>query len=691
MDAQQSLEQLATSLGIEPFFYDIWGKRYDVSPELKEHIVRAMGFAPPWTEALERFLQEQNPPTPPVVVWTGLVLPDLELCLPASTKTIDWRIEAEDGTPYKGQASLEKNMRHLGQTPYGLRFAWTLPQALPWGYHKLFINAHGITHETTLVHGPERCYLPDNLQPFFGILTQLYSLQSTRNWGVGDLADLDSLIDIARRHHAQFIGLNPLHALSLDDPSENSPYFPQTRLFEHRLYLAPEWLPGYDPSLYPQNEIETLRQKPLVDYAQVIALKKHLFEEIWKKTGPDYRTELQRYGEQQPLAKSYATFLALGHHFRQHDSALWGWPVWPKPYQDARSPEVAAFAQQNEDNVLYELFLIKAMEDQLDRILKTAEEKLGVGLYFDLAVGVPKKSFDCWISKDVYALHAAIGAPPDEFNPHGQSWGLVPMNPWALKKAAYRPFIDTIRPNLHHADILRYDHVMALQRLYWTLDGQGTYINYPFTDLRTIVALESSREKTMVIGEDLGTVPEGFRETLLASGILSYRLLYFERHWQGDKQFALPQEYPKQAAVAIGTHDLPPLASFWQGKDILLRASLNILPTGKTVEDEQTERRQLKAMLLEALRKTGLWSEPGSDAPFTPDLAAALHAFLAKSPALALLVQVEDLLGLEEQVNLPGTVELYPNWRKKLPLEMHDLDTSQFWQAIIKMIAHFRA
>lgn len=690
MEETHALEQLASLLGVESFFYDIWGKRYDASLDLKDHIVRAMGFAPPWHDALQIFLQDQHPVMPQVIVWTGYALPELRLYLPLPEKKITWHIEAENGERFDGQINVEKETRCLGNTPYGVEYSWTLPQALPWGYHKLFVQLNGDFREAVLIHGPERCYLPDDLKPFFGILTQLYSLKSSRNWGVGDLADLDGLMDIAARNHARFVGLNPLHALPLDDPSENSPYFPQTRLFEHTLYLAPEWLPGYNDVLYPQHEIENLRQNATVDYNKTIAFKKQFFQDIWQKVGQDYRAELKHYGKLNPLARSYATFLALSHHFREKDRALWGWPVWPKAYQDSRSTEVEAFANQNEEAVLYELFLIKAMEDQLHRVSKTAEEKLGIGLYFDLAVGVPKKSFDCWINKEVYALDAAIGAPPDEFNPHGQDWGLVPMNPWALKKSAYRPFVETIRANLHYADILRYDHVMALQRLYWTLNGEGAYIHYPFDDLRTILALESMREKTMVIGEDLGTVPEGFREALLASGILSYRLLYFERHWQGDKQFALPYEYPKQAAVAIGTHDLPPLAGFWQEKDLALRASLKILPQGRTLEDEQKERRQLKAMILEALRKVDLWPYAENDAPFTPELAAALHAFLAQSPALALLVQIEDLLGLDEQVNLPGTVGLYPNWQKKLPAMLDDLENNSFWQGIIKAVLAYR-
>ena len=270
-----------------------------------------------------------------------------------------------------------------------------------------------------------------------------------------------------------------------------------------------------------------------------------------------------------------------------------------------------------------------------------------------------------------------MGAPPDDYNPAGQNWGLPPPIPERLRTTGYAPFIATLRANMRHAGALRVDHVMGLMRLYWIAEGmpnaQGAYVHYPLHDLLGILALESQRNQCMVIGEDLGTVPDEMRQAMHDYGVLSYRLLYFERRDGGD--FKAPAEYPAAALVAASTHDLPTLAGFWAGRDLQLRLELGLYPSGEAHQQQILERAQDRARLLLALQREGLLPagqslDPAASPEMTPELMRAVHSYLARTPAKVLMVQLEDVLGVLDQVNVPGTTDQYPNWRRKLPLEL---------------------
>ncbi|MCI0410785.1 MAG: 4-alpha-glucanotransferase, partial [Acidobacteria bacterium] len=328
---------------------------------------------------------------------------------------------------------------------------------------------------------------------------------------------------------------------------------------------------------------------------------------------------------------------------------------------------------------------------------RSLELGLGVGIYQDLAISIDRGGAEAWANQKLYALNAHIGVPPDEINLKGQDWGLPPLIPQRLCEVAYAPFIATLRANMRHAGALRLDHVMGLRRLFWIpLDGtplDGTYVSYPFEDLLGILALESSRNRCLVVGEDLGTVPDEVRAALKPLGVLSYRLFYFEKTPEGD--FKPPAEYPRQALVAVTTHDLPTLNGYWKGIDLDRRAELGLFPSEEMREHQVVARAQDRAWLLVALDREGLLP-PGcsvhlvSVPEMSPELARAVHVYLARTPAQVMVIQPEDILGQLEQANLPATIEQHPNWRRRLSLNLEEWRSDSRIQGLAEALREVR-
>jgi 4-alpha-glucanotransferase len=293
-----------------------------------------------------------------------------------------------------------------------------------------------------------------------------------------------------------------------------------------------------------------------------------------------------------------------------------------------------------------------------------------------------------------------IGAPPDALSRAGQDWGLAPVNPLALRQRGFQPFIAALRANMRHAGILRIDHVMSLQRLYWVPAGRsavaGAYVNYPFNELLRLVTLESRRQQCAVVGEDLGTVPSGFRETMQAANLLSYRVVMFERHWDGN--FVAPREYEPLAAASAATHDLPTLKGFWLGRDIAWRQRLRLYPDAAAENADLSDRHRDRWQLLEALAREGLMEThrfgellPHDAAPvFTVELGEAILTFLARSRARLMLVQLDDVAGETEQANLPGTSDQHPNWRRRLSVRLDQLLDSNEMRRVAALLGEER-
>ncbi len=594
-----------------------------------------------------------------------------------------------------------------------IRVAVPFPQDLPLGYYS--INAHvkgdGTSTESMfrLIVAPERCYIPDELQQgvrWWGVALQLYSLRSHRNWGVGDFRDLGAVIEWAgKRLGAAVIGLNPLHALKNAKPYHISPYSPTSRLFLNDLYIdvtqvSECWTnPDVqnrlaDPSF--RTRIEAARRCEFVDYDTVRSTKREVLElcyrtflqdnfegvepELNPKTerGRTFHRFIEREGAS--LAR-YALFHALEEELQSSSSTSTIWEDWPEPYRTRRSEALKEFQRRRMPRIRFFQYLQwLATEQLLEAVKKTQEVGMSIGLYHDFALGSERYGADGWLNQDVLAFKADCGAPPDAFAPEGQNWGISPLDPLRLRTSGYRYFIELLRNNLRYGGAIRIDHVMALFRLFWIPRGlppaMGTYVHYRDDELLAILALESVRAKAVVIGEDLGTVPDWVRDRLETTGVFSYRVFYFEReHWGGWKP---PAHYPAQSLAVVTTHDLPTLSGYWEGVDIETRSALGLFPSEEARNAMWVERHREKAGILAALKSEGLLpagvpDDPSQVPTMTTELMEGIHQYLARTPASIVLTNIEDVIGTRYQTNLPGTVDQHPNWCRKLDLPVEDL------------------
>ncbi len=598
---------------------------------------------------------------------------------------VEWRCRFEGGGEVGGAVAL---------APDG---ALTLPGGMPLGYHRLDLAIGGDSASLSLIVAPAACYLPPELGPgrrSWGLTAQLYGLRRAADWGIGDFTALAELARAAGANGAGALGINPLHALFAAEPRHVSPYSPSSRLRLNYLYIDLAAVPGFAEdaaarALAPEAAIAAARQADHCDHAAVAALKRPVLEALYRRFAAQERGSargaafraFQRDGGAELAA--FATFEALHEHF-PHDYGNFSWRGWPPAMRDPRSPAVAEFARAHRDRIEFFEFLQWEADRQLGLAAAAGRAAgLSIGLYRDAAVGVDPHGAEAWADQELIAPGAAIGAPPDALSRAGQNWGLAPVNPLVLRRHGFAPFIAALRANMRHAGVLRIDHVMALQRLYWIPAGspatEGAYLTYPLRDLLRLVALESHRQRCAVIGEDLGTVPEGFREAMRAANVLSYRVLAFER--RGDGGFIPPDHYPPLAAASAATHDLATLKGFWLGRDIEWKARLNLYPDDAAAAREAEERRRDRAMLLAALADEGLiarerggeWLPPDGPPVYTDELGDAVHRFLARTRARLMLVQLEDVAGAAEQANLPGTTDAHPNWCRRMAVRLDDL------------------
>lgn len=516
----------------------------------------------------------------------------------------------------------------------------------------------------------------------WGIQVQLYGLRSTHNWGIGDFTDLAELVAGAAELGAAAVGLNPLHALFPTRPRHISPYSPSSRLFLNPMYVDVEAVPDFADCVAARRKVESaafqaqlraLREARLIDYPGVAEAKFAILEQLYayfRKTcladpaHPRTRAFREFQAERGGALRRFATFHALAE---QTDTVAWR--DWPHEWRDPDSDTIAVFVERHVERVEFHEYLQWQADWQLRAAAELARESgMSVGLYTDLAVGADPTGAEAWGHQQATVQGASVGAPPDQLNLHGQDWGLPPPDPLAWQAQAYAPFIELLDANMRHAGAIRIDHILGLIRLYWIPAGmsakEGAYVRYPWRDLLAVVAAQSRRSRCLVIGEDLGTVPEGLREAMMENGILSYRLLYFERD---GNSFRAPGDYPTEALAAVGTHDLPTLPGWWHSDDIALRDQLDLWPSKKKRDEACTERERDRKVLMNALRDAQLVDE--TSVPDEPPV-MAIYSYLAQAPSRLLMVQLEDVLGQREQLNVPGTTDEYPNWRQRMKVSV---------------------
>jgi 4-alpha-glucanotransferase len=373
----------------------------------------------------------------------------------------------------------------------------------------------------------------------------------------------------------------------------------------------------------------------------------------------------------------HARFDALDRHFRATWSVASGWQSWPEEFRDVNGGAAAQFAAEHPEEVEFYAYLQWLAHEQLcGAQALTRELGMPVGLYGDYAVGANPSGSETWVDRSSYCMGAEIGAPPDPLALKGQGWGIPPQDPSVMQAQRLQGFARLIRNNKRYYGAIRLDHVMALFRLWWVAAGfsatEGAYVHYPLQQLLTVLSLESARSACLVVGEDLGVVPDEMRQAMPEYGLYHYKVLLFEKL---DGRFRRPDEYAQRALATPTTHDMPTLRSYWEGRDIELRRGLNLYPSAEVQSAVIRERERDRELLLGALQEQGLKPpQPASPSDaFTAELAHALHLYLARSATLLVAVQIEDLLGEVLPVNVPGTDREYPNWQRKVSADLEDI------------------
>ncbi len=643
-----SLTELADASGVATSYLDWSGERVEVAEAAVVAALGALGLDAVDDAARRQALEQLREAPweralPPVLVVrrADLAASPVEVRT-AAGDPVELVVVLEDGTRQQlapGDVVEEHGERVLRRA--------ALPD-LPLGWHRL--EADGATCPLAVV--PDRIDLPPDLSRTWGWMVQLYALRSEGSWGVGDYADLRTVVERTAAQGGGVVLANPLHAETPVLPLTPSPYSPSSRRFRSPVWLRVEDVPEHAAA--PQDvrdAVAALRPPTPADRVErdpAWTAKLAALELLWPHARQDDLAAFRReHGE--PL-EGFALFCALAE---RHGSP---WQQWP---DDLRRPDGAGAAAAREElaeRVSFWCWVQLLVDEQLAATARSAGG-MAVGVVHDLAVGVDAGGADAWALQDALAMTTTVGAPPDSFNQQGQDWGLPPWRPDRLREAAYEPFREMVRGVLRHAGGLRIDHVMGLFRLWWVPQGasaaEGTYVSYDADALVGVLALEAVRAGALVVGEDLGTVEDRVRTTLDRAGVLGSAVLWFET--EDDGAVVPPGQWRTEAMASVTTHDLPTAAGFLAEEHVRVRDELGQL--GVPVEQERERAQRERAAVLAMLEEQGLLEQCGGDVP------VAMHAALAASPCRVVLAALGDAVGDVRQPNLPGTVDEYPNWR----------------------------
>lgn len=609
--------------------------------------------------------------------WTGLP-PGTRVCVDTELgERVEWEVPLSDADP-SGFADAPRGNRLGGREASPRSGGKSEPRvapALPLGVHRLRAKTpDNRTATAHLITAPHR--LPPPREKTYGILVQLYSLLSRRSWGMGDLGDLAELAAWSGRAlGVGFVQVNPLHAAvpkPSDGPSDPSPYRPSSRRFPDPVHLRVEDIPEYAHLDGEARELvadltrraaalreSVLQQGQLIDRDAVWALKLQALELIREvPLGPGrraaYNDFLAEHGED---LEDHATWYALAERYGSD------WRTWPAPLRDPASPESTRARRELMDRVDFHCRLAWLTDDQLAAAQRSARDAgMAIGLVHDLAVGVHPAGSDAWVQRRHFAAGMSTGAPPDAFNARGQDWGLPPWRPDRLAESGYAPYRALLRGLLRNAGAIRIDHVMGLFRLWWVPEGraptEGTYVRYDAEAMLAVLTLEAHRAGALVIGEDLGTVEPGVRETLQRRGVLGTSVLWFERDWAGTGRPLPPEQWRADCLATATTHDLPSTAARITGEHVQLRDRLGLL--ARSAAFERAEAAADVSEWLALLCRLGML--PGGGGHEQEEI-RAVHRFLLATPARMIGVWLPDAVGDRRPQNLPGTWDQYPNWR----------------------------
>jgi len=673
------LWRLAEQAGVARTYRDAFGVGFDPGEESVRAVLSGLGFAIETRSEIEDALVELEARQAGLVAGlipcvseqvTRILLrqaPDR-----APEEHVTWRTILESGKVFEGIAPVSYDN---GQGSFYL-------PPCPLGYHQLFVEGSHRQGKALLIAAPLRCYMPSAFVDGahgFGLAAQVYGLRSECDFGMGDLSSVASLAGQSARYGADFLGLSPLHALFSADRTKFSPYSPSSRLFIDPIFVDPCAVAAFEASgakdyldhSDQMNVLAELRGTPLVDHASVWAMKRQVLNQLWRhfSQGPDAEFEAFRRAGGEAL-ELHATFESLSHKFR--DEGLMWLGEWPQEYRDVHSAAVKHYREERDADIAFHAWLQWLADKQLAHAQSEARAGgMRLGLYRDLAVGADRGGSEVWAAPHRFAGRLSVGAPPDPLGPQGQDWGLPPLNPSTLEADGLGGFRALVAANMRHAGALRIDHAFQLQRLFVIPLGMparlGTYVNYPFEAMLAVLRLESHRAQAVVIAEDLGTAPENFSDSIMQAGILSYRVMPFERESNGA--FKRPCVYPPEAIATFSTHDLPTFAGWWKGVDIGLREQFGIYDA-QTVARERAQREEDIRQFCASLCAEGLLSsaEPPAEPPFDEAM-----RYLARTQCRLVAVQCEDVAAEVNQANLPGRDFGHPNWRRKLSQPIGDL------------------
>lgn len=675
------LHRLAETAGLSVHWKNYRDEDRTVAPETLQSVLKALGIRAgsehECRESLQQLREEAARQIPGLLI--GRI--DESITLPAS---LGREVQADQTVLLRDENGRETEVKISRDDRGQLR----LPSPQQPGYYDCRLDQRGLR----LAVAPRCCRSVRDLtgkDRAWGVTAQLYSLRRHGDGGIGDFSALKDFAVGMAAAGADAVAVSPVHALFSADRSHYSPYAPSSRLFTNVLHIDPEqtFSAGLLQSCLRREQLGDLHRQlesnALIDWPESARVKLTALRCLWEETqaelmdsatplGRDFENFRIEGGE---ALQSHATFEALHAHHLAQSSDAWHWRYWEARYRDHNSIAVKRFAADHRNEVLFHSFLQWLADRGLaDAHAACKQAGAGVGLIADLAVGTDSGGSHAWSREEDMLTGLSVGAPPDLLNHEGQDWGLTSFSPRALLSHGYGPMIEMLRDSLRHAGGLRIDHILGLRRLWVVPEGaspqEGVYLQFPQRDLLNLIALESWRHDAVIVGEDLGTVPHNFRQELAEHGLLGMAVLWFEKD---HKLFIDPSRWRRTALATTTTHDLPTVAGWWRSRDLDWNERLDRLPENRSRDDLEQEREEERTALWAAFRHAGLANgeRPDRDDP-APVVDQAL-AFIANTPAPLALAPVEDLLGLEEQPNLPGTIEEHPNWRRRLPLPAHEV------------------
>lgn len=597
---------------------------------------------------------------------------------------------------------IEKESRVENKIEYVI-LKGVVKKSLNPNYYELKVKTSKGEYKAVMAVCPKECYGLDKRgkEKLIGFAIQLYGLKSRRNWGVGDFTDLKNFVEITARKGADVIGLNPLNVLNLDYPETASPYSSVSRLFLNPIYIDVESVPFYEYQDKDEEVINEAKSKEKIDYTMVFNAKmkalRNIYQRVIKNKDSGYFKEFEGFKK----ADSGELHRLAIYEGISHERFLLNEKVskeWEKAYENALSSGVKKFEQVHAEEIDFYKFLQFEADRQLKEVKKKIDEVgMSVGLYRDLPVGVSKGSAEVWGDKGLYMPSSGAGAPPDNYFPTGQKWGLGAFNPFELKERQYKPFIRILRANMRYAGAIRIDHVMGLQRLYNIPDDkkEGTYIRYNEKEMMNILALESLLNRCVVVGECIGNVESGFDNMLREKNIYMLGVLWSERQSDG-LSLKKPQDYDKKYFASVGTHDMPPLKAWWFGVEIETMKRLGLFTQEEAVKGYHWRERE-RIALLKGLDEEGVWPSDrqrqgnylyGENYP--EGIEEAVHAYMAKSNSEVFLIEPDNMFHQWCLQNLPGTDMEHPNWRTRLPVDLENFENDIGYVRNMDIIKRYR-